>query len=81
MNAVAELLAELAPEVLAVPDEGSGAWRLVLLVGPEQPNQATAGRAADDLHARLTEALEADLTGPLCVPSERLEPPNAEGAS
>jgi len=75
VNAVAELLAELAPEVLAVPDEGSGGWRLVLLVGPEQPDQDTAEAAADELAARLTEALEADLTGPLRVPSERLELP------
>jgi len=75
VSATARLLAGLVPEVLAVPDEGSGGWRLVLLVGPEQQHQDTAERAADELAARLTEALEADLTGPLRVPSERLELP------
>jgi hypothetical protein len=72
VSATARLLGELVTEVLAVPDDGSGCWRLVLVVGPEQPDQETAEAAVDDLHARLAEALEADLAAPLRGPSERL---------
>ncbi len=43
MTATARLLAGLAPEVLAVPDDGTGAWRLVLLVGPELPDGSRPG--------------------------------------
>jgi hypothetical protein len=75
VSATAHLIVGLAPEVLAVPDEGSGGWRLVLVLGPEQPDQETAEAAADQLHARLSEALAADLAGPLRVPAERLALP------
>jgi hypothetical protein len=77
---VAELLADLAPEVLAVRDEGTGGWRLVLVVGSEPPDQQTFGGAADDLHGRLTEALDADLAAAVLT-AMRSEVPRPTAAS
>ena len=75
MSATAWLLADLCPEVLAVPDDGTGGWRLVLLVGPELPGPEEAELAAGELAARLTQALAEDLAPVLRVPSERLALP------
>ena len=72
MSAVAELLSGLGLEVMAVPADDLSGWHVVLVVGEACEDQTDADQAADALAVQLTEALEADLTAPLHVCSERL---------
>jgi hypothetical protein len=75
VSATAGLLADLGVEVITAPTEDPGAFVVALVVGDAYADEDDAALAAHDLHARLSEAIETDLSAPLRVPSERLALP------
>jgi hypothetical protein len=72
MTATADLLADLGVEVVAVPTEDPGAFVVALVIGDIFDAEDSAEQAAEQVYARLCEAMEADLSAPLRVPAERL---------
>ena len=62
----------LAP---AVPTEDPGVFVVALVLGEVHEDETTAELVAEEIHARLSEAIEADLSAPLRVSCERLALP------
>lgn len=72
MSATAGLLADLGMEVITAPTEDPGAFVVVLVLGDVHEDETSAELVAEEIHARLSEAIETDLTAPLRVSCERL---------
>jgi hypothetical protein len=75
VSATATLLADLGVEVITAPTEQPGVFVVALILADLYDDETSAELAANDVQARLAEAIEADLSAPLRVPSERLELP------
>lgn len=72
MTAVAQLLTELGLDVVTAPMDECDTYVVVLVIGEVYDNEASAQQAAEEAHARLTDAMDADLNGPIRVVAERL---------
>ena len=75
MSATATLLTDLGVEVITAPTERPGAFVVALVLAALYADKTSAELAADDVHARLAEAIESDFAVPLRVPAQRLPLP------
>jgi hypothetical protein len=71
----ASLLADLGVEVVVAPQDEGGQYVVVLVLAEVYDDEDIAELAAEEVHARLAEVMEADLAAPLRVPAERLSLP------
>jgi hypothetical protein len=72
MSATADLLADLGVDVITAPQDDGRSFVVVLVLADVHDDEDSAELAAEEIHARLCEAMETDLSAPLRVPAERL---------